>query len=87
MEIVTEYDSVLRNLTTRALYYSKFEQNYQSLLMYLGFEEKDYIPSGHNSWEGNRFYDPNLGANVANFHQRQQIQLWEQANMVKYGMK
>lgn len=68
MEIVTEYDSVLRNLTTRALYYSKFSEKLSVSLDVSRFEGKGLYTSGYNSWGGNRFYDPNLGANAANFN-------------------
>ena len=68
MELVTEYDSVLKNLTTRALYYSKFNDKFSVSLDASRFEGKGLYTSGYNSWGGNRFYDQNLGANAANFN-------------------
>jgi outer membrane receptor protein involved in Fe transport len=68
MEFITEYDSVLRNLTTRALYYSKFSEKFSVSFDASRFEGKGLYTSGYDSWGGNRFYDPNLGANAANFN-------------------
>ncbi len=67
-ELITEYDSVLKNLTTRALYYSKFSDKFSVSLDASRFEGKGAYQSGYDSWGGTRFYDSNLSANAANFN-------------------
>lgn len=62
MELITEYDSVLKNLTTRALYYSKFSEKLSVSLDVSRFEGKGIYTSGYNSWGGSRFYDPTTGS-------------------------
>lgn len=65
-ELVTEYDSVLQNLTTRGLYYSKFSDKFSVSLDVSRFEGKGIYHSGYDSWGGTRYYNPNGGSDALN---------------------
>jgi len=62
MELITEYDSVLRIVTGRAFYFSKFSDKFSVSLDVSKFEGKGYYESGFNSWGRTRFYDPRTGS-------------------------
>jgi len=57
MELVTEYDSKIQNLTTRALYYSKFSDDFSVALDMSKFEGKGSYDTGYDSWGTTRYYD------------------------------
>lgn len=62
MEFITEYDSVLRTVTGRALYYSKFSDKFSISFDASKFEGQGFYDSGYNSWGNTRFYDPRTGS-------------------------
>ncbi len=67
-ELITEYDSVLKTSTLRALYYSKFSEKFSVSLDVSKFQGKGSYDSGYNSWGGTRFYDPVTGASNSNYN-------------------
>ncbi|MDX1957918.1 MAG: TonB-dependent receptor plug domain-containing protein [Leptospiraceae bacterium] len=64
MEFMTEYDSVLRTVTGRALYYSKFSDKFSVSLDVSKFEGKGFYDSGYNSWGSTRYYDVRTGSTL-----------------------
>lgn len=64
MELITEYDSVLQNITTRGLYYSKFSDKFSVSLDVSKFDGKGIYHSGYDSWGSSRYYNGNSGANA-----------------------
>lgn len=67
MELVSEYDSVLRTFTARGLYYSKFSDKFSVSLDMSKFDGKGFYNSGYDSWGGTRTYDPRGAVTSSNF--------------------
>lgn len=67
MELMSEYDSVLKTFTLRGLYYSKFSDKFSVSLDVSKFQGKGQYDSGYDSWGGTRYFDPRGAATSSNF--------------------